>query len=145
MNIWFQELQELQSYQQPQIQRKRAGIVSSKIYWHSWDLWNILCYGSCTHVWRYKASLFSRILLHIFIIWGFLSSCYHVCPTEENFQFDTTFMYCISVLVFLKVCRASLSSIVLLFVDAKSNCCRCTNSGTMMWPAQLTLCSLSLL
>ena len=48
-------------------------------------------------------------LLHILIILGFLSSCYHVCPTEENFQFDTTFMYCISVLVFLKVCRASLS------------------------------------
>ena len=32
-----------------------------------------------------------------------------MCPTEENFQFDTTFMYCISVLVFLKVCRVSLN------------------------------------
>ena len=39
-----------------------------------------------------------------------------MCPTEENFQFDTTFMYCISVLVFLKVCRASLTSVVSLFV-----------------------------
>ena len=34
---------------------------------------------------------------------GILSGCYHVCPTAENFQFDTTFMYVISVLVFLKV------------------------------------------
>lgn len=34
---------------------------------------------------------------------GILSGCYHICPTAENFQFDTTFMYCISVLVFLKV------------------------------------------
>ena len=34
---------------------------------------------------------------------GVLSGCYHICPTAENFQFDTTFMYCISVLVFLKV------------------------------------------
>jgi len=34
---------------------------------------------------------------------GVLSGCYHICPTRENFQFDTTFMYLISVLVFLKV------------------------------------------
>ena len=24
---------------------------------------------------------------------GVLSACYHICPTNENFQFDTTFMY----------------------------------------------------
>ena len=23
---------------------------------------------------------------------GILSACYHICPTNENFQFDTTFM-----------------------------------------------------
>ena len=34
---------------------------------------------------------------------GILSACYHGCPVDESFQFDTTFMYCISVLVFLKV------------------------------------------
>ena len=34
---------------------------------------------------------------------GFLSACYHVCPTVESFQFDTTFMYIMAVLVFLKV------------------------------------------
>ena len=31
-----------------------------------------------------------------------LSACYHVCPTDENFQFDTTFMYVISVLAIVK-------------------------------------------
>ena len=44
---------------------------------------------------------------------GVLSACYHVCPTGVNFQFDTTFMYSMSVLIFLKVqelfrCAASL-------------------------------------
>ena len=34
---------------------------------------------------------------------GVLSGCYHICPTTENFQFDTTFMYLMFVLVFLKV------------------------------------------
>ena len=34
---------------------------------------------------------------------GVLSGCYHICPTKVNFQFDTTFMYVISVLLFLKV------------------------------------------
>ncbi|CAB4061961.1 unnamed protein product [Lepeophtheirus salmonis] len=34
---------------------------------------------------------------------GVLSGCYHICPTAENFQFDTTFMYVLAVLVFLKV------------------------------------------
>lgn len=34
---------------------------------------------------------------------GILSACYHICPTKVNFQFDTTFMYVIAVLVFLKV------------------------------------------
>jgi len=34
---------------------------------------------------------------------GFLSACYHACPTTENFQFDTTFMYVIAVLCFIKI------------------------------------------
>jgi hypothetical protein len=37
------------------------------------------------------------------IIEGILSSCYHVCPTTENFQFDTTFMYVMGILSFIKV------------------------------------------
>ena len=34
---------------------------------------------------------------------AFLSGCYHVCPTTENFQFDTTFMYVISALMIIKI------------------------------------------
>ena len=34
---------------------------------------------------------------------GVLSACYHICPTNENFQFDTTFMYIITILLFLKI------------------------------------------
>lgn len=34
---------------------------------------------------------------------GILSACYHVCPTSENFQFDTTFMYVIATLSFMKI------------------------------------------
>ena len=37
------------------------------------------------------------------IMEGLLSGCYHICPTARNFQFDTTFMYAIAVLIFLKV------------------------------------------
>ena len=37
------------------------------------------------------------------IMEGLLSACYHICPTVESFQFDTTFMYIMAVLVFLKV------------------------------------------
>ncbi|XP_077986005.1 SID1 transmembrane family member 1-like [Glandiceps talaboti] len=34
---------------------------------------------------------------------GFLSGCYHVCPTYSNFQFDTSFMYIIAGLGMLKL------------------------------------------
>ena len=34
---------------------------------------------------------------------GVLSACYHICPTQENFQFDTTFMYVIAILCFIKI------------------------------------------
>ncbi len=34
---------------------------------------------------------------------GVLSACYHICPTEANFQFDTTFMHVIGSLLFVKV------------------------------------------
>ncbi|CAG7837461.1 unnamed protein product, partial [Allacma fusca] len=37
------------------------------------------------------------------IIEGFLSAAYHVCPNQNNFQFDTCFMYVISVLTLVKV------------------------------------------
>ncbi|XP_045025828.1 SID1 transmembrane family member 1 isoform X2 [Daphnia magna] len=34
---------------------------------------------------------------------GVLSACYHICPTHANYQFDTTFMYIISMLCMLKI------------------------------------------
>ncbi|KAF2361186.1 SID1 transmembrane family [Trinorchestia longiramus] len=34
---------------------------------------------------------------------GMLSACYHVCPNQSNFQFDTSFMYVIAVLLMLKL------------------------------------------
>ncbi|XP_034247853.1 SID1 transmembrane family member 1-like [Thrips palmi] len=34
---------------------------------------------------------------------GILSGCYHVCPNHSNFQFDTSFMYVISLLCMLKI------------------------------------------
>jgi hypothetical protein len=32
-----------------------------------------------------------------------MSGCYHVCPNHTNFQFDTAFMYTISILILLKI------------------------------------------
>ena len=37
------------------------------------------------------------------IIEGLLSACYHLCPTNESFQFDTTYMYILSILIFMKM------------------------------------------
>ena len=37
------------------------------------------------------------------IIEGILSSCYHICPTHESFQFDTTFIYIIAILISSKM------------------------------------------
>ena len=34
---------------------------------------------------------------------GILSLCYHICPTFQNFQFDTTFRYVIAILMILKI------------------------------------------
>ena len=34
---------------------------------------------------------------------GVMSACYHVCPTTITFQFDTTFMYLIAILMFMKL------------------------------------------
>ena len=34
---------------------------------------------------------------------GLMSACYHICPNHSNFQFDTAFMYTISILCMLKI------------------------------------------
>ena len=37
------------------------------------------------------------------ILEGVLSGIYHICPTSSNFQFDTTFMFFMAVLIFRKL------------------------------------------
>ncbi|XP_018334624.1 SID1 transmembrane family member 2 isoform X1 [Agrilus planipennis] len=37
------------------------------------------------------------------IIEGILSACYHICPNQANFQFDTSFMYVLAVLWIIKL------------------------------------------
>ena len=37
------------------------------------------------------------------ILEGIMSSAYHLCPVNESFQFDTTFMYIIAALIYTKV------------------------------------------
>ncbi|XP_056636310.1 SID1 transmembrane family member 1-like isoform X1 [Diorhabda sublineata] len=37
------------------------------------------------------------------IIEGLLSSCYHICPSQSNYQFDTSFMYVMAVLCMVKL------------------------------------------
>lgn len=37
------------------------------------------------------------------IMEGLLSACYHICPNNSNYQFDTSFMYVMSVLSMLKI------------------------------------------
>ena len=37
------------------------------------------------------------------IMEGIMSGCYHVCPNHTNFQFDTAFMYTISILILMKI------------------------------------------
>jgi len=34
---------------------------------------------------------------------GLMSACYHVCPTSISFQFDTTFMYLLAILMYIKL------------------------------------------
>ena len=37
------------------------------------------------------------------ILQGILSACFHVCPTNDSFQFDTTFTYVIALLLITKI------------------------------------------
>lgn len=37
------------------------------------------------------------------IVEGILSACYHICPNQSNYQFDTSFMYVMAVLIMVKL------------------------------------------
>ena len=66
---------------------------------------------------------------------GVMSSSYHICPTNVTFQFDTTFMYLIAVLMFMKLyqvvmCQLRLKSYnLILYIGSTcgrlSKCCWC--------------------
>lgn len=43
---------------------------------------------------------------------GVLSACYHLCPNKMNFQFDSSFMYVIAVLVMIKLYQNRHSDII---------------------------------
>ncbi|XP_026739901.1 SID1 transmembrane family member 1-like isoform X2 [Trichoplusia ni] len=43
---------------------------------------------------------------------GLLSACYHLCPNKMNFQFDSSFMYVIAVLVMIKLYQNRHSDII---------------------------------
>ena len=48
-----------------------------------------------------------------------MSSSYHICPTNVTFQFDTTFMYLIAVLMFMKLYQvASYTTVVIVLREA---------------------------
>ena len=50
---------------------------------------------------------------------GIMSSCYHICPATVTFQFDTTYMYLIAILMFLKLYQGRHPDV---FCDAFKSC-----------------------
>ena len=71
---------------------------------------------------------------------GVMSSSYHVCPTNITFQFDTTFMYLIAVLMFMKLYQVSLERlhirkiILISFLGSSLRCfCECCRSVLRTW------------
>ena len=67
---------------------------------------SFLAKNECIHETEYgvptQYGLFFAMGLTLFME-GVISSSYHVCPTNVTFQFDTTFMYLIAVLMFMKL------------------------------------------
>ena len=50
-------------------------------------------------------SLFYTMGLTLFMI-GVMSSCYHLCPTDVNFQFDTTYMYLLAIFMAINLFKS---------------------------------------
>jgi hypothetical protein len=40
------------------------------------------------------------------IMIGVMSSCYHICPTNVTFQFDTTYMYALAILMVMTLYKS---------------------------------------
>ena len=50
-------------------------------------------------------SLFYTMGLTLSMI-GVMSSCYHICPTDVNFQFDTTYMYLLAIFMAINLFKS---------------------------------------
>ena len=50
-------------------------------------------------------SLFYTLGMTLFMI-GVMSSCYHLCPTSVNFQFDTTYMYLLAIFMAINLFKS---------------------------------------
>ena len=61
---------------------------------------SILQTGTCA-----SFSLFYTMGLTLFMI-GVMSSCYHLCPTDVNFQFDTTYMYLLAIFMAINLFKS---------------------------------------
>ena len=50
-------------------------------------------------------SLFYTMGLTLFMI-GLMSSCYHLCPNDVNFRFDTTYMYLLAIFMAINLFKS---------------------------------------
>ena len=50
-------------------------------------------------------SLFYTMGLTLFMI-GVMSACYHMCPNNVNFQFDTTYMYLLAIFMSINLFKS---------------------------------------
>ena len=50
-------------------------------------------------------SLFYTMGLPLFMI-GLMSSCYHLCPNDVNFRFDTTYMYLLAIFMSINLFKS---------------------------------------
>lgn len=79
-------------YKELRDKHKRRHLVSGNV-----QLLNQPLYGIPQHFGMYKAMGLGLIME------GLMSACYHVCPNHTNFQFDTAFMYTLSILIVMKL------------------------------------------
>ena len=77
------------------------GIAFLFIVWYKERKWNSINLKEVKGI-PQKFGIFYALGFAL-IFQGFLSSCYHACPTNENFQYDSTFMYVIAALLILKI------------------------------------------
>ncbi|XP_059480473.1 SID1 transmembrane family member 1-like [Neocloeon triangulifer] len=85
---------------------------------------------------------------------GVLSACYHVCPNQTNFQFDTSFMYVIAMMCMLRIYQnrhpdihaSAYTTFALLAVVILIGMCGVLTGTIVFWSifttAHLTLCLL---